>query len=481
MPLDTAYRRRTVAANFLAVSIASGLTVLVGIFTTAYSRRVLGPAAVGQVNWNAAALAYLALLASPALQIIGQRDIASDPRRAAPITSLVLSLQFVLAIVAYAATLVLALAEPRGADAGALLMLQGLSLLASAGTVTWVLQAHQRMVAPSIASLVVNLLQIPALIALVRQPEDVYVFVLYTLPFSLALIVFNFWYLQRLGLLSVRELRPNLGGTVALLSQAWPLALSLGSALMIYNCGAIVLGFTHDDREVGFYTTAYRLMFMSTVVSGAMLTAYFPVLARVRQDPTQAARVSAEFATLMAWMGLPIAALGWACGRHVNDLLFGARFAASGPYFEWLCLAIGLVFVNIGLGTPLLAWGYQRLHLRIAATAAVVSVALNVALIPRHGGWGAVAAILAAETMVLVMILVARRRLQLGRHPLSAVLLAPTLCSVAVALAIGALPRTAAPYWWLELTVGAAVLLGCVFVFERRILLAARGLLRRAG
>ncbi len=481
MPLDAAYRRRTVAANFLAVSIASGLTVLIGIFTTAYSRRVLGPAAVGQVTWNAAVLTYLALLASPALQIIGQRDIASDPRQTTPITSLVLSLQFVLAVVAYAATLVLALANPRGADASALLVLQGLSLLASAGTVTWVLQGHQRMVAPSIASLIVNLLQIPALLALVRQPDDVYVFVLYTLPFSLALIAFNFWYLQHLGLLQIGQLRPRLAGTAAFLSQAWPLALSQGAALLIYNCGAIVLGFTHSDAEVGLYTTAYRLMFMSTVVSGAMLTAYFPVLARVRHDPPQAARVSAEFATLMAWMGLPIAALGWASGRHVNDLLFGAQFAASGPYFEWLCLAIGLVFVNIGLGTPLLAWGYQKLHLKIAAGAAILSVVLSIVLIPTHGGWGAVAAILAAEALVLILIIAARWRLGLGRHPLAAVLLAPSLCSFVVALAIVALPRAATAYWWLELAVGALVLLGCVFVFERRIVSAVRGLLRRAA
>jgi O-antigen/teichoic acid export membrane protein len=481
MPLDAAYRRRTVAANFLAVSIASGLTVLIGIFATAYSRRVLGPAAVGLVNWNAAALTYLALLASPALQIIGQRDIASDPRQTAPITSLVLSLQFLLAIVAYAATLVLAFASLRGADASALLVLQGLSLIVSAGTVTWVLQAHQRMVAPSIASLAVNLLQVPALIALVRQPDDVYVFVLYTLPFSLAVVVFNFWYLQHLGLLRVGELRPRLAGTTAFLSQAWPLALSQGAGLLIYNCGAIILGFTHSDEEVGFYTTAYRLMFMSTVLSGAMLTAYFPVLARVHHDPPQAARVSGEFATLMAWMGLPIAALGWACGRHVNDLLFGAQFAASGPYFEWLCLAIGLVFVNIGLGTPLLAWGYQRLHLKIAATAATLSVVLSLVLIPRHGGWGAVAAILTAEGSVLAMIMVARWRLGVGRHSLAAVLLAPSLCSLAVALAIVALPRAAAAYWWLELAIGAVVLLVCVCVFERRIVSAARGLLRRAA
>ena len=90
-----AYRRRTIATNFVAMTAVSGIVLLIGIFATAYSRRVLGPAAIGQVNWNAALLAFLALLASPGLALVGQRDIAANPRQTASITSLVLGLQMV--------------------------------------------------------------------------------------------------------------------------------------------------------------------------------------------------------------------------------------------------------------------------------------------------------------------------------------------------------------------------------------------------
>ncbi len=481
MSSQPAYRRRTVAANFLAISLASGLTVLIGIFTAAYSRRVLGPVAVGQVNWNMALLACLALLANPGLQIIGQRDIAADRSRTAALASLVLTMQFALAIATYAVIASIAFLNPRGTDASALLILQGLTLVVNACGLNWVLQAHQRMVAPSIASLILSVLQIPALVLLVDEPEDVYIFVLYTLPFSFALIVYGFFHLARHGILRPGDLRPTLAGSGRLLLQAWPIALSQAAALLIYNCGALILGLTHDDAEVGFYTTAYRLMFMSTVVSGAMLSAYFPVLSQVRDDPQQGRRVSLEFATLMAWMGLPIAALGWACGRHVNDLLFGAQFATSGPYFEWLCLAIGLMFVNIGLGTPLLAWGRQKLHFTIALSAAIGCVALSLALIPTYGGWGAVIGILGAEFMVLVAIVIARHYIDTGIPTLMQPLAAPLLCSIGVALAIVALPKAATQYWWLEIAAGAAVLGLCICIFERRIVMAALGLLRRTG
>jgi len=475
-----AYRRRTIAMNFIAMTAVSGIVLLVGIFATAYSRRVLGPAAIGQVNWNAALLAFLTLLASPGLALVGQRDIAANPKETASITSLVLGLQTLFGLAAYAVVVGIALLDPRGGQASALLMIQGVIILINVGSTIWVLQAHQRMAGPAIASLVINLLQIPALLLLIREPGDIYLFAAYTLPFSLALVGYYFWYLQHHGILRFADIRPRLAAGGKLLSEAWPLALSLLAVLVVYNGGAILLGFTHSDVEIGLYTTAYKLMFISSVVSGAMMNAYFPVLSQVAGDRIQAGRVAHDFATLMVWMGLPIAALGWACGRHVNDLLFGAQFAAAGPYFEGLCVVVALTFTSIGLGTPLLAWGHQRLHLKIIATSAAASLALNALLIPQYGSWGAITALLLAETMSVTMLAIARRRLELGRFALLPLLAPPLLCSLAVALGIAFLPASAHQFWWLEVAIGAALLGGCLLLFERRIAKAAWALVRRA-
>jgi O-antigen/teichoic acid export membrane protein len=141
---------------------------------------------------------------------------------------------------------------------------------------------------------------------------------------------------------------------------------------------------------------------------------------------------------------------------------------------------VALTFTNIGLGTPLLAWGYQKLHLKIIGTVAIVSLVLNVLLVPRYGGWGAVAALLLAETMAVVTLAIARRRLELGRLPLLPLLAPPLLCSLAVALGIALLPASADRYWWLQVIAGAALLGGCLLLFERRITKAAWALARRS-
>jgi O-antigen/teichoic acid export membrane protein len=141
---------------------------------------------------------------------------------------------------------------------------------------------------------------------------------------------------------------------------------------------------------------------------------------------------------------------------------------------------VALTFTNIGLGTPLLAWGHQKLHLKIIATSALASLLLNALLVPRYGGWGAVAALLMAETLSLVLLAIARRRLELGRIALLPLLVPPLLCSLAVALGIAFLPASAHQFWWLEVAIGAALLGGCLLLFERRIAKAAWALARRA-
>ena len=142
---------------------------------------------------------------------------------------------------------------------------------------------------------------------------------------------------------------------------------------------------------------------------------------------------------------------------------------------------MALTFTNIGLGTPLLAWGRQKLHLKIIATAALASLVLNALLVPRYGGWGAVAALLLAETMSMTMLAIARRRLELGR-----VVAAAPACAAAPVLGGSRprhqafLPASADRYWWLEVAIGTALLGGCLLLFERRIAKAAWTLARRA-
>jgi O-antigen/teichoic acid export membrane protein len=471
---------RRIATNFLTLASTSVLGLLLTIVISVSVRRALGPMAIGQVSWAMAAVAYVAVLVNPGLTTVAQREVAKDPGRGQHLLRLVLTLQTALSILTYGAVIGIAALNLRGPAVDALLLIQGLSLFLTAWNAGWVLQAHERMVAASIAALLFNALQVPALLLLVHSPDDIFLYAFLVVAFAVPGVIFNLWYFAHLRLTGTLRLRPTVSGASRLLREAWPLALSQGAIVIYYNTGTLVLGFTDGDDAVGQYTTAFRLMMVATVITASLWSAYFPALARTHDSPAQATALSREYAGLLAWMGMPIAALGWALGRHVIELMYGAAFAASGAYFEWLCLNIAFTFLNYGLVATLVPWGRSTLQFKITAAGTITNLALTLILIPLYGAWGAIGATLGAESVILVLGFFVRRRFGIFWHPMLPIVAPPVLCSAAVALGIVALPSHLDRYWWVELLIGASLLAGCLCVFERRLVgRVVRGLLLR--
>ena len=461
-------RRRRIVANFVSLAATSVLGLAITVLISIYVRRVLGPAAIGQMSWAMAAVGYLTVLVSPGLAAVGQRDVARAPECSEDRLALVLTLQTLLAALVYGLLLAFAALEPRGRTVSLLLGIQGLTLFLTAWNTGWVLQAHERMVAPSIAALAFNALQLPALVLLVHAPDDLVLYAILALPFTLMGLVYNLWYLARRRIVRLRRLRPTLAGARRMLQAAWPIALAQAAILVTLHSGTLILGFTDGDEAVGQYATAYRLMMVGAVITAALWNAYFPALARSHDRPVEATALSREYLGLLAWMGMPIAALGWALGRHVIELLYGPAFAASGRYFEWLCLNIGLTFLNYGIVATLVPWGRADLQFKIVAAAAILNLTLNALALPLYGAWGAVAATLASELLVVILGLVARRRLNVFWHPVLPIIGPPLACSTAVAVALAALPASLDRLWWLQLLIGAGLLAACLAAFERR-------------
>jgi O-antigen/teichoic acid export membrane protein len=459
--------QRRIAANFVTLAVTSVLGLVVTILISIYIRRAIGPAAMGQVSWSLAVIGYLGLIVNPGLTTIGQRHLAGHPSRGDELAGLLLTLQTVLSAVVYVLLIAISAFDFLGPAINTLLLIQGLTLFLTSWNTGWVLQAHERMMAPSIAALVINTLQLPVLLLFVHSPDDVNLYAFLTLPFALAGAIFNFWYISRLGAIRLSGLRPAFSGARTLLRESWSLGLTQTAVLIVQSSGIIILGVIRGDEAVGQYATAYRLMMVAALITASLWNAFFPAMSRAATSPAEASMLSRQFLRLLAWIGCPIAALGWACGRHVVELMYGAAFAQSGPYFEWLCLVIALSYVNYGLVAIMVPLGRSALQFQIVAVAAAVTLAVNALAIPLYGAWGCIAALIAGEAVVLGLGLSMRSRLHLLKYRIAPVVAPPFLCSLGVAAVIAILPSSYHRFWWFELTIGASVLLLCLLGFER--------------
>ena len=162
------------------------------------------------------------MLVSPGLALVGQRAIAQAPERTEALAALVLTLQTLLACVVYAFVLVVAALEPRGPVVSLLLAIQGMTLFFTAWNMGWVLQAHERMVAPTLAAFAFNVLQLPGLMLLLHQPDDLTLYAAVTVAFACGSVAYNIWYLAHCRILRPSRMRPTLAGCCGVLREAWP-------------------------------------------------------------------------------------------------------------------------------------------------------------------------------------------------------------------------------------------------------------------
>lgn len=467
-----------IGRNFLWLSATQVIGLGVGLLSSIYAWRVLGVLAIGEYAWCLSVLSYFSLLANPGVETIAKRDVAREPGQAARWFSLVLALRFGLALVALGLVGAFAVAGLRRPEIGHLLLLMAIGLLFGPFDLTWLLQACERMASPAIAQIVSQVLRLAALTLLVHEPAHLSRYVLLAYPLQLGLIGYLGWYANHHGLLRWTEVRPSLRGAWPLFLAALPFGLSQGAVLLYYNSDAILLGVLSGDRAVGIYTTAYSVMLVPTFLSGALTSAYFPQLSRIHENERQAATISADFLRILVWMGMPLAALGWAFGRYAVVLVYGHAFAESGPLLEWLSLNLALIFFSIGVGQPLTAWGLQRQHFRITLSGAVVNVALNLILIPRLGIWGAMITTLLAESVVGIACLRVRNRNI--RLPWWEIVARPLFVCLAAALVGRSLASAFPAQWMVSLILIACGIAAAFWASERNGLPALLRRLRAA-
>jgi O-antigen/teichoic acid export membrane protein len=222
--------QRRIAANFVTLAVTSVLGLVVTILISIYIRRAIGPVAMGQVSWSLAVIGYLGLIVNPGLTTLGQRHLAGHPSRGNELVGLLLTLQTVLSTVVYVVLTGILVFDFPGPAISTLLLIQGLTLFLTSWNTGWVLQAHERMVAPSIAALAINMLQLPVLLLFIHSPSDVNLYAFLALPFAFVGVTFNFWYITHHGAIRLKRLRATFSGRT-LLRESWSVGLTQTAVL----------------------------------------------------------------------------------------------------------------------------------------------------------------------------------------------------------------------------------------------------------
>ncbi len=388
-PVATA-RRILLNTGFRAVADLGAKVATIAL-QVVMARR-LGASGFGVFAFGLAFVTLVTTLANLGQQAILTREVARDRERIHGYFANTIALQLTLAVPALAvAFFVYALIGP-GGEAGAVVALLGVAVVAEAlmSTCFAVYQAHERL--GYIPVVIIFQRWATAAIgvtALLLGAGVVAVAAIYLVIALLALAL-------ALRLLLANIVRPRLEVELRrwkpLMRAALPIGLAGLFATILFRVDITMLAWYESETQVGFYGAAYRLFESTLFISWSIGAAVYPVLSRLSEKSQDAvARVFEGSLKLGLACTLPLAAGAVLLAHPLMVLLYGESFGNGSLALALLGPAIFLYPISYVAGYVLVSQDQQSKLTWIYAVVAIENISLNLVLIPAFSLDGAAA------------------------------------------------------------------------------------------
>jgi PST family polysaccharide transporter len=361
-----------------------------GLFVGVWVARYLEPSRFGTLNYITALIGLIAALSTLGLPDINVRDFVRHGERAREIAATSIVLRCIGALLSIlVAMIVVVVSQPGDGKVLAMAVIVGASLLPQALDVVDQFYQARNQVRPIVirrnaAYAVTSILK---LVAVFTHAPLIAFALIYTVEFLLVAVALIL-YSRRDRLIDLSKV--SLIEAQRLLSASWPLLVRQFAIGIYMRLDQVLVGSLLDNHSVGIYAAATRISEIWYFIPVAIMTAFVPRL--TAQHVRSPADYSGELVRVMRVIIIisALAAVSMSIfAVPIISMLYGPAYAGAAPVLAihaWSGLFVGLGvassswFVNNGL---------TRYGLYQAVAGALISVILNVTLVPWFGVVGA--------------------------------------------------------------------------------------------
>lgn len=471
---------QSLARNAGSLLASQGITWTLAVVLTAVQPRLLGPEGVGQLQ-----LAMSLWAIAGAFVIFGTSNLVtvSLARRTddVQLARSAMALQILTYLVSSLAVITFSLVAGYRQQLLAVVLIVGctplLTVAANVGRAT--MYGLERMTWPSKVDVINKIVSTAVVLAVLFAGGRVIVIALLGCASAALQSVLMLRGLHREAGVS---LRPSFRGVFAVARRAYPFLLIEAAVTAYQQIDTVILSLLVDQVQLGWYAVADQLMGTLIVVPTLLMTALFPRLARLAHgDPDGARAYVRTGLRVMCFAGTAVGVGILIVSGQLTRLLFGDEFSGSGAVLAVRALAMIVMYQTITIGNYMMA--ADRLHrwTSITVIAILVSVPLNLVLVPMteriygNGAIGGALVYVVSETVILLGATALAGMRFYDRH----VLAAATKAAIAAGAMIGA------TWWARDRFILLPVLIGaCTYIVALWLLRAAnadeRNMLRQA-
>ena len=393
------------AKNFLSLFIGSIGSRLLGFLVTVYLARILDVSGFGKISFALAIFSYGVILTNPGLLLLGTREVAKKKEKIGEYLPTIVVLRLLLALFAFLLILSLLIFLPKSQDTKVLIFFYSLSLLAQVFLLEWLYQGIEEMEYIGISRLSVFFFYLPLVFLFVKDSQKILWVPLFWLIGNIVaslFLMFIFW--KRFGTIRLR-FNPSL--LLPLLRKSLPLGLAAIMIQIYLYFDTLLLGFFKGDESVGWYNSAYKLVFFVLLLDRVFTETIFPLIARYYIESIEKLkRLLVRYVKLIIALVLPIGVGGTLLASPIMNLVYGPRYEDGVFVFQILIWAVSLSSVNSVYGYGLIGCNREKSYTFAVTIGTIANILLNLLLIPRFGLVGAAWVKLFSEGIIFTLMVI---------------------------------------------------------------------------
>ncbi len=394
-------KRKNLSINIVLNGIRTILSLIFPLITFPYITRVLAPEGVGQANFANSIANYFVLIGALGITTYAIREGSKkceDEESLGIFASEMWSIGILASIFAYICLGAALFFCKELNDYRYLIIIYSVQILFNALSMEWFLSIYEEYAYITMRGFVFQCISLLLLFWLVKNPEDVYRYVIIQMISTVGTGITNHIYVRKkikVKLIWSKEIFRHLPSIMLIFST------TLATAIYI-NLDTSMLGIIWGDTQVGYYSVAAKLYNIIKALINSMVTVYSVRLcSQYYQKREEYLATFAEAFQIITGITIPVAVGGYLLREEIIIILGGEAYLNATTSLTLLLVSlIPATLGNLFGAGALLVIKEEKNMFAATVTGTIVNTVLNYILIHQMKCTGAAAATLITELAV---------------------------------------------------------------------------------
>lgn len=390
------------AKNASVYTVALIIQKVISFVYFSYLAIALGPEKLGIYGYALSIIATAVIFTDLGINNVITREVAANNNKAKQLLKTTVKVKLILSLLTLLGVTIFSLAVEPDLYISLIIIFASLSMIGDtfANTYFASLRGLQKLGAESLMAIISPLISAVIGVAIILTSQD-----LRLLALSLALgswLSFFFAYLASNKILvddhepvSVKQLS-NLVG---------PFALASVSSKIYGYADTILIRFLSSASQLGFYGLAYKATFALQFIPLAAMAGVYPAMsnANANNDQNRLYYLLTSSLKYVLVLGLPLVAVMLVFGQDIVVTIYGQDFKGAVLPLLILFSSLPMLFSTFPLGAWLNATRRQTANTRNVVIVTIVSIVLNIFVLPKYGAVGAASVSLFSTSLLFVL------------------------------------------------------------------------------